>query len=93
MTLLCWYKSGENVVLRPDIIQQTTEKIKLVHEKMRASQSRQNRFHDKRGKAIEFEEGDHVFLRVTLITGVGRSLKSRKLSPCFVGPYQILKRI
>ncbi|KAI5428797.1 hypothetical protein KIW84_033704 [Lathyrus oleraceus] len=36
---------------------------------------------------------DHVFLRVTPITGVGRALKSKKLTPRFIGPYQILERI
>ncbi|RDX81200.1 hypothetical protein CR513_38149, partial [Mucuna pruriens] len=40
-------------------------------------------------KDLEFKEGDHVFLK----TGVGKALKSRKLSPCFIGPYQIIKRV
>ncbi|XP_050889275.1 uncharacterized protein LOC127094490 [Lathyrus oleraceus] len=60
---------------------------------MEASQSRQKRYHDKRRKALEFQEGDHVFLRVTPVAGVGRALKSRKLTPRFVGRYQILQRI
>ena len=42
---------------------------------------------------MEFEEGDHVFLRVTPMTGVGRVMKTRKLTLKFIGPYQILKRI
>jgi len=37
--------------------------------------------------------GEHVFLRVTPFTSVGRTLKSKKLTPKFIGPYQILKRI
>ena len=40
-----------------------------------------------------FEAGDHVFLRVTTTTGIGRKLKSRKLTPRFIGPYQIMRRI
>jgi len=32
-------------------------------------------------------------LKVTPVTGVGRGLKFRKLTPKFIGPYQILKRI
>jgi len=34
-----------------------------------------------------------VFLRVTHVTGVGRALKSKKLTPRFIGPYHILERI
>ena len=63
-TPLCWYESGESVVLGPEIVQETTTKIKMIQERMKASQSRQKSYHDKRRKAIEFQEGDHVFLRV-----------------------------
>ncbi|MCI37529.1 hypothetical protein A2U01_0058753, partial [Trifolium medium] len=88
-TPLCWYESGENVMLGPEIVQETTEKIKMIREKMRASQNRQKSYHDRRRKDIEFQEGDHVFLRVTSTTGVGRALKAKKLTSRFIGPYQI----
>ncbi|GAU34562.1 hypothetical protein TSUD_29080 [Trifolium subterraneum] len=42
-TPLCWYESGETVVLGPDIVQETTEKIRMIRGKMKASQSRQKR--------------------------------------------------
>ena len=42
---------------------------------------------------MEFAAGDHVFLRVTRTTRVGRALRSKKLSPKFLGPYQISRRI
>ena len=48
---------------------------------------------DKRRRPLEFEAGDHVFLRVTPIASIGRAIKLRKLTPRFVGPYQILRRI
>lgn len=60
---------------------------------MKASQSRKKSYHDKRRKDLEFQEGDHVFLRVTPVTSVGHALKSKKLTPCFIGPYQITQRI
>ena len=42
---------------------------------------------------MEFAAGDHVFMRVTPTKGVGRAIRLRKLSPEFVEPYQILRRI
>jgi len=65
----------------------------MIQEKMKASQSRQKSYHDKRRKDIEFQVGDHVFLRVNPVTGVGRALKCRKLTPRFVGPFEIVERI
>lgn len=60
---------------------------------MFTSQSRQKSYHDKRRKALEFQKGDHMFLRVTLVTGVGRALNFKKLTSRFIGPYQIFKRL
>ncbi|XP_050892757.1 uncharacterized protein LOC127098260 [Lathyrus oleraceus] len=60
---------------------------------MKISQSRKKSYHDKRRKDLEFQEGDHVFLRVTPTTGVGRALKDKKLTPRFIGPYQITSRV
>jgi len=37
--------------------------------------------------------GDHVFLRVNPVTGVGRALKCRKLTPRFVGPFEIVEKV
>ena len=92
-TPLCWVDSSESIALGPKVVQQTTEKVKLIQERMRAAQSRQKSYYDKRRKDLEFVVGDHVFLRVTSWTGVGRTLKSRKLTPRFIGPFEILKRV
>jgi len=81
------------LVLDPEFLQQTSEKVKSIQERMIATQSRQKSYADKRRRPLEFEAGDHVFLKFTLTAGIGRAIKSRKLTPRFVGPYQILRRI
>jgi len=35
--------------------------------------------------------GEHVFLKVMPTMSVGRAIKSKKLTPKFLGPYQILR--
>ena len=73
---MCWHESGESLLVGPELIQQTTEQIKKIREKLKASQDRQKSYYDKRRKPLEFRTGDHVFLKVTPMTGVGRALKS-----------------
>ncbi|XP_052723719.1 uncharacterized protein LOC108344536 [Vigna angularis] len=92
-TPLCWFQEGENILTGPELVQQTTDKVKLIQERLKTSRSRQKSYADKRRRPLEFKAGDHVFLRMNPTTGVGRALRSKKLSPKFVGPYQILRRI
>ena len=92
-TPLCWYQDGEAVLVGLELLEQTTKKVRIVRNRMQASQSRQKAYADRKRRPLEFAAGDHVFLRVTQTTSVGRALRSRKLSPKFLGPYQISRRI
>jgi hypothetical protein len=80
-------------ILGPEIIQRTCEKVDLIRERLRTAQSRQKSYADKRRKDLEFEVGDMVFLRVAPMKGVMRFGKKGKLSPRFVGPFEILEKI
>ncbi|GJZ15881.1 putative reverse transcriptase domain-containing protein [Tanacetum coccineum] len=44
-------------------------------------------------KPLEFEDGDHVLLKVSPWKGVVRFGKKGKLAPRYVGPFEILERI
>ena len=46
-----------------------------------------------RRRPLEFEVGDHVFLKVMPKKGVVRFNKHGKLSPKFIGPFEILERV
>ena len=90
---LCWYEAGESSLVGPELIRETTEQVKKIRARMLTAQSRQKSYADRRRKPLEFEEGDHVFLKVTPTTGVSRAIKTRKLNPRYIGPFQILKRV
>ena len=40
------------------------EQVKVIQENLRAAQSRQKSYFDKRRKPLKFNVGDHVYLRV-----------------------------
>ena len=90
---LCWSEVREKSVLGPDLVQQTTKKIKFIKEKILTAQSNQKSYVDYRRRPLEFEKGDHVFLRVTPTTGISKAFKFIKLSPKFIGPFQIFKKV
>ena len=54
---------------------------------------KQKNYYDIKRKALELEIGDKVFLRVAPMKGVMRFGKNGKLSPKFVGPFEILERV
>ena len=48
---------------------------------------------DVRRRKLEFQVGDHVFLRISPTKGVMRCGFRGKLSPRFVGPFEVLERM
>ncbi|RVW18844.1 Transposon Ty3-I Gag-Pol polyprotein [Vitis vinifera] len=78
---LCWIEMGESRLLGPEIVQETTEKIQLIKEKLKTAQDRQKSYADKRRRPLEFEEGDWVFVKVSPRRGIFRFGKKGKLAP------------
>jgi hypothetical protein len=60
---------------------------------MSVAQSWQKSYADNRRRLLEFEVGDCVFLMVTPMRGVMQLVKKGKLSPRFVGPFEITQRV
>ena len=90
---LHWYEVGESKYLGPELVSQATEAIEKIQERLKTSQSRQKSYADKRRRPLEFEIGEKVFLKVSPFRGLMRFGKKGKLSPRFIGPFEILERI
>ncbi|KAH9658002.1 hypothetical protein KPL70_023316 [Citrus sinensis] len=90
---ICWDEVGERKLLGPELIQITVDKIKLIRGRLQTAQSRQKSYADRRRRELEFKKGDFVFLKVSPWKGVFRFGKTGKLSPRFIGPFEILERI
>ncbi|KAA0059807.1 pol protein [Cucumis melo var. makuwa] len=90
---VCWGEVGEQRLMGPELVQSTKEAIQKIRSRMHTAQSRQKSYADVRRKDLEFEVGDKVFLKVAPMRGVLRFERRGKLSPRFVGPFEILERI
>ena len=66
------------------------KKIYLIKERLKAVQNRQKSWADKKRRELEFQVGDHVFLKVSSTKGVMRFGRHGKLSPWFIRPFEIL---
>ncbi|GJS00850.1 putative reverse transcriptase domain-containing protein [Tanacetum coccineum] len=78
---VCWAKVGEAQLTGPELIQETTEKIVLIKQRMQAAQDRQKSYADRKRKSMEFKVGDRVMLKVSPWKGVVRFGKRGKLNP------------
>ena len=90
---LCWTVVEESSNTGPDLIRDTFEKVGLIRQRLLMAQSRQKSYADVRSRPLEFEVEDHVFLKVMSKRGVIRFGKRGKLSPRFIGPFEILERV
>ena len=92
-SLLCWTEVGESSITSPDVIRDTSEKVSLIRQRLLTTQSRQKSYAGVRRRPLEFEVGDHVFLKVMPKKRVVRFGNRRKLSLGFIGPFKILERV
>ncbi|GJW56139.1 reverse transcriptase domain-containing protein [Tanacetum coccineum] len=88
-----WTEIGESQLIGPELVQETTEKIFQIKERLITARSRQKSYADKRRKPLEFEVGDRVLLKVSPWKGVVRFGKKGKLAPRYVGPFEIVERV
>nr|GFC09259.1 putative reverse transcriptase domain-containing protein [Tanacetum cinerariifolium] len=57
---ICWTEVGEAQILAPELIQETTEKIVQIKQRMQAARDQQESYADLKCKPMEFQVGDKV---------------------------------
>ena len=90
---ICWAEVGDGPLLGPEIVFETTEKVKLIQQRLNTAQSRQKSYADVRSRDRAYEVGDHIFVKVTPMKGQTRFGVKGKLAPRYVGPYEIIEKI
>ncbi|KAI3819492.1 hypothetical protein L1987_13331 [Smallanthus sonchifolius] len=92
-TPVCWAEIEENQLSGLEIVQETTDKILQIRERLKTAHDSQKSYADKKRKPLEFNVGDNILLKVSPWKGVVQFRKKGKLSPRLVGPFNILERI
>ena len=92
-TLVCWTNMNKHKVIGPDIVKEIEEKVRIIQQRLKAASDRQKSYVDLKRKDIEYEVGDKVFLRVSIWRKILQFGNKGKMSPRFIGPYEILERI
>ena len=92
-TPICWGEVGEHKLLGPEIVQMTNQVVEMAKENLKIARDRQKSYADNRRRPLEFEVRDKVFLKLSPWKGILRFGRKGKLSPRFIGPFEILERI
>ncbi|KAI5349880.1 hypothetical protein L3X38_002771 [Prunus dulcis] len=88
-----WDEVGENRLEVADDVERTKEQVKIIRERLKTAQDRQKSYANNRRKDLQFEVGDWVFLKLSPWKGVVRFGRRGKLSPRYIGPYEIVERV
>ncbi|GJS12341.1 putative reverse transcriptase domain-containing protein [Tanacetum coccineum] len=62
---VCWAEVGDSQLTGPEIIQETTEKIVQIRQRLQAARDRQRSYANVRRKPLEFQVGDRVMLKIS----------------------------
>jgi hypothetical protein len=90
-TPLNWIELGERRYYGIDFVEEAKKKVHIIQQNMKAAQSCQKIYADRRRRPLVFEVGDYVYLTVTLVKKKRFGVQ-RKLAARFVGPYKILEK-
>ncbi|XP_070015946.1 uncharacterized protein [Nicotiana sylvestris] len=88
-----WFQSGESRLLGTYLVQDALEKVKVIRDKLRTTQSRQKSYVDRKVRDVSYMVGERVLLRVSPIKGIMTFGKKGKLSLRFIGSFEILRRV
>ncbi|CAN6686002.1 unnamed protein product [Malus baccata var. baccata] len=92
-TPLCWSEVGERHLVGLEIVDETTQNVQVIKTNLKAAQDRQKSLANKHATDRVYKIGDWVFLKLSPWRGVVRFEKKGKLSPRYIGPYQITEQV
>ena len=71
----------------------TEKKVKMIRERLKVAADRQKSYADLKRKDIQYEIDEKVFLKVSPWKKVMSFERNGKLSPRFIGPYEVIEKV
>ena len=84
---------GESSITGPDLIRDTSEKVGSIQKRLLMAHSWKKSYTDRRRRPLEFEVGDHDFLKLMPKKVVVRFDKRGKLAARYIGPFEVLESV
>jgi hypothetical protein len=91
-TPLNWIELGEKVVVRADLVEEAEAIVRRIQENLKTTKSCQETYANKRRRPLEFEVGNHVYLKVSPMKGMKRFGVKGKLAPRYIGQFPIFEK-
>ncbi|KAK8934166.1 hypothetical protein KSP39_PZI014581 [Platanthera zijinensis] len=92
-TPLSWLETGESKLYNRQEIEDATSLVRTIRERLLIAQDRQAKYFNAKHRNVEFNVGEWVYLKIKPFKGVSRVRRLKKLSPRYLGPFEILERI
>ncbi|GJZ55045.1 hypothetical protein Tco_0610238 [Tanacetum coccineum] len=88
-----WGKVGEVQLTDPEIVQETTEKVIQIKQRIQSAHDRQKSYVDLKHKPMKFQVEDRFMLKFLAWKAVVRFGKRGKLNPMYGGPVNVLEKV
>jgi transposase InsO family protein len=85
-TPFMWSEVGERALVGLALIKEVEERVAKIREKLKAAQSRQKSYADRKRREVSFNPRDFAYLKVSPTRGTRRFQVHGKLAPRYIGP-------
>ena len=92
-TSLSWDRLEDRIIVGLDLIQEMEDQVKLIRQRLKEAQDRQKSYADTHRTDRSYVVGDHVFIRIRPNKSTIRFGRGTKLSPWFIGPFEVLEKV
>lgn len=83
----------EKPLLSPELVDQATESIRLIRDRIKTAQYHQQKYYNREHKAVEFHIREFIFVKVKPMKGISKFNQGNKLSLRYIRLIEIIERI